>query len=169
MIAVAGSFAWGAKHDPSRNREMGRAQDLGGRQSIKNATTNQKTVSLVVELFKRCNKGNDSKGGGRATATRAMAMATTMATTWAMAMAMRLEGDKEGTDKGGKGNDDGNEGDRQQRGGGRQGNGDGDKDGGQVDCNMSDIYHCCFNTLVDFRGQSPLFIYTCSHMHGISN
>ena len=102
------------KHDPSRNREMGGAQALGGCQSFKNATTNQKTVSLVVELFKRCNKGDGYKGGGRATTTRAMATGTAMATTLAMAMAMRLAGDKEGKNEGSKGNGIGDEGGGQQ-------------------------------------------------------
>ncbi len=95
------------KHDSSRNREMGGAQALGGYQSFKNATTNQKTVSLVVKLFKGCDEGDGYEGGGRATATRAMAMATAMAMTWAMATAMRLAGDKEGKDKGNKGNGNG--------------------------------------------------------------
>jgi hypothetical protein len=34
-INMACSFAWGAKRDPSRNREMGRVQVLGGCQSFK--------------------------------------------------------------------------------------------------------------------------------------
>ncbi len=65
---------------------------------------------LVVELFKRRNEGDGYKGGGRATGTRAMTWAMAMAMTWAMAMAVRLAGDKEGKDKGDKGNGDGNEG-----------------------------------------------------------
>jgi hypothetical protein len=90
---------------------------------LKNATTNQKTVSLVLELFKKRDEDDGYKGGGRATAMSGMAMAMAMAMTWAMAMAMRLAGDEEGKDKGGKGNGDGNEGGKGRRGGGRQGNG----------------------------------------------
>ncbi len=41
------------------------------------------------------NKGDGNKGGGQATAMRAMAMTTSMATTWAMATAMRLAGDED--------------------------------------------------------------------------
>ncbi len=37
-------------------------------------------------------------------------MASATAMTWVMVTAMRLAGDKEGKDKGGKGNDDSNEG-----------------------------------------------------------
>ena len=104
------------KRNPSRNREMGKAQALGGCQSLKNATTNQKTVLVVGKGFIRrdADKGNDDEGDRRATATRAMAMAmaTAMATamSWVMATGMRLVGDKEGKSEGGKGNGKGDEG-----------------------------------------------------------
>ncbi len=52
-------------------------------------------------------KSNGDEGGGRATAMRAMAMATAMVPTWAMVTAMRLAGDKEGKGKGDKGNGNG--------------------------------------------------------------
>ncbi len=96
---------------------MGRAQALGGCQSYKNATTNQKQCWRWGGrcLAREANKGDGNKGGRQATATRAMAsemaMATPLAMTWAMVTAMRLAGDKEGKGKGGKGNGEGDEGD----------------------------------------------------------
>jgi hypothetical protein len=38
------------KRDPSRNREIG---SLVAANNLKNATSNQKTLSLVVEVFKK--------------------------------------------------------------------------------------------------------------------
>ncbi len=103
------------KRDTSRQREMGRAQALGGCQSLKNATTNQKRVLAVGGggcLTRDANKGDGNEDGGQATATRAMATATAMATamTWVMVIVMRLVGDKEGKGKGCKGNVEGDEG-----------------------------------------------------------
>ncbi len=102
------------KRDPSRDREMGGAQALSGCQSLKNATTNQKTVLVVGGgcLTRDANEGDGNEGGGQATATRVMAMATATATamTWGMATAMRLVGDKEGKGEGGKDNGEGDEG-----------------------------------------------------------
>ncbi len=65
--------------------------------------------------------GNNNKGGGQATATRAMV--TTMPAMWGMAMATRLAGGKEGKGEGGKVDGDGNEGGGGQRGQGWQCNG----------------------------------------------
>ncbi len=42
------------------------------------------------------NEGNGDEGGGRASATRAMAMATVTAPTWAIVTTMRLAGNKKG-------------------------------------------------------------------------
>jgi hypothetical protein len=121
------------KRDPSRNREMG--GEVPANHS-KNATTNQKTVSLVVEVLRRdTNEGDGCEGGGQAIVTRAMVTATATVMTRAMAMAMTLVGDEEGKGKSSKGNSNCDEGSVQQRGGGGQGNGDGNKDGRQVDCN----------------------------------
>ncbi len=73
-------------------------------------------------LRRDTNEGNGDERGEQAMAiaTRAMAMAMAMATataiamamamTWVMATTMRLAGDKEGKDKGCKGNGDGDEG-----------------------------------------------------------
>ncbi len=112
------------KCNPSKNREMGRAQALGGCQSLKKCN-NQLKNSVGHQggcLTRNANKGNGDKGGRQATATRAMAMAmlratttamaTAMAMTWAMATGMRVAGDKEEKGKGGKGNGKGDEGGR---------------------------------------------------------
>ena len=56
------------------------------------------------------NEGDGDKGGRRASATRAMVMATVTAPTWAIVTMMRLAGDKKAKGKGGKGNGDGDEG-----------------------------------------------------------
>jgi hypothetical protein len=74
---------------------MGRAQALGGCQSLKNPATNQKTVLAMGGggcLTRDANEGDGDKGGGQATAMRAMATATAMAMamTWEMMTAMRL-------------------------------------------------------------------------------
>ncbi len=74
----------GLKRDPSRNREMGGAQALGGYQSFKKRN-NQPKDSVGSGggcLTKDANKGNGDEGGGQAMAMRvmAMAMATAMAT-----------------------------------------------------------------------------------------
>ncbi len=101
---------------------------------LKNATTNQKSVLLVVEVFKRdTNDGDGYKGSRQATAMRVMALATTMGTTWEIALVVRLAGDEEGEGKSGKGNSNSDKRGVRQRGGGQQGNVDGDKDGRQVD------------------------------------
>ncbi len=47
------------------------------------------------------NEGDGDEGGGRASATRAMGMATVTAPTWAIVATMRLVGDEKGKDKGG--------------------------------------------------------------------
>ncbi len=73
---------------------------------------------MVLGTRVACNKEGDGKGGGQATAMRAMV------TMWAMVMGMRLAGDKEDKGKGGRGNGDGNV-----RVVGKE------EDGGQVDCN----------------------------------
>jgi hypothetical protein len=64
-------------------------------------------------------KSNSNKGGGRATATRAMT--TVMAKMWAMATAMRVAGNKEGN------------------GNGDKRDGDGDKGGGQATASRAKI------------------------------
>ncbi len=86
-------------HDPSRNREMGGAQGLGGCQSFKKCNNQPKdSVSSGGGCLRRdTNKGDGHRSGEQVTAMRAMAMATAMVmTSWAMVMAMRLVGDKEG-------------------------------------------------------------------------
>ncbi len=108
------------KCDPSRNREMGTAQALGGCQSFKkcNNQPNDGVCSGGVCLRRDTNEGDGNEGGRGATVTRAMATVTAMAMvmTWAMGMAMRLVGDKEGKVNGGNGNGGSNEGGGGQRG-----------------------------------------------------
>ncbi len=83
-------------------------------------------VACNKEGYGDNNEGNGDEGGGRASATRAMVMATVTAPRWAIVTTMRLSGDEKGKGKGGKGNGDGG---RQRRGQGRQGDSDGDKGG----------------------------------------
>ncbi len=112
-------------------------------------------LAMRVECNKKSNvnggKSNGNKGGGRLTATRAMA--TVKGSMWAMAMVTRLAGDKEGKGEGGKGDCNSNEGGGQRRGqwqwrqeqwrgqqgwrasdddGNKEDDGDGDKGGGQA-------------------------------------
>ncbi len=80
-------------------------------------------TTVLCDKNRKGSKGNGDKGGGKATATRAMAMATAMTTEmmWAMGMTARWAGDEESKGKGGKGNCDGDEGGGRRRGQRQQG------------------------------------------------